>query len=164
VRETLFNWLQLKVAGARCLDLFSGSGVLGLEALSRGAAYSCMVDQSAPAVRQIHQHLARLGADQARVIRANSYRWLQENRLTTCQPDKQQPSVFFDIVFIDPPFRQGLVSPCCRCLQAYDWLAKEAIIYIEAEAELKPLLVPSSWQLIKSKQAGQLNYYLYQAP
>lgn len=151
VRETLFNWLQPVIEGARCLDLFSGSGALGLEALSRGAAHTVLVDRDPRAVASLREHMVLLHAKDAQLVQADALGFLSR----TPEP--------FDVVFLDPPYRSGLLAPCCARL-AQGWLAPGARIYLEAEAELDPLPLPPEWTLLRSKRAGQVGYHLAQAP
>lgn len=149
IRETLFNWLQPQLPGARCLDLFAGSGALGLEAASRGAGQVLMLDSSPAVIRQLQAHVELLGLEQVQVVRADALAWLQ-----------QSPPAPFDIVFLDPPFGAGLIAPCCQRLADGGWLQAGARLYIEtAVAESLPGL-PSNWQLLREKRAGQVVYYL----
>ena len=148
VRETVFNWLMPLVPGARCLDLFAGSGALGLEALSRGAREVVFVDQSPKVVLNLEQNLELLGGD-ARVVQANSLDWLLKS-----------PPETFDIVFLDPPFRQQLLEPCCERLEANGWLSATAALYIEQESEAAVPRLPATWHIEKSKTAGQVTYSL----
>jgi 16S rRNA (guanine966-N2)-methyltransferase len=149
VRETLFNWLGSRVIGARCLDLFAGSGALGFEALSRGAASAVFVEQSAVAVRALTELRATLEAQGAHVEREDAFRFL-----------RRAPTPF-DIVFLDPPFAAGLLNKSAALLEAHGWLAPEALIYVESAARepLPPL--PESWQPLKAKQAGEVGYHLF---
>jgi 16S rRNA (guanine966-N2)-methyltransferase len=147
VRETLFNWLAPVIQGSRCLDLYAGSGALGLEAASRGAAAVVMVDQAGEAVGLLREQLAVLGADGVNVIQADVLQWLRG------------PAQAFDIVFLDPPFRQRLLTESMSLLEAYGWLAADAFIYIEAEKDHQPDL-PEGWTIYRSKQAGQVGYQL----
>ena len=148
VRETLFNWLAPTIAGSYCLDLFAGSGALGFEALSRGAAYVEMVDQSPDVIRLLQQELALFEANNARIYCANV-----PNQL----PAPKRP---FDIVFLDPPYQAGILLPCCHYLEAHGLLADSAYIYLEAREVIKDNDLPSTWRLIKSQQAGQVAYHL----
>ncbi|MBX3708175.1 MAG: 16S rRNA (guanine(966)-N(2))-methyltransferase RsmD [Gammaproteobacteria bacterium] len=148
VRETLFNWLAPKIGGARCLDLFAGSGALGFEALSRGAAYVEMVDHSADVIHLLQEELAQFKADNASVYRANIPKQLQ----TTTQP--------FDIVFLDPPYQANLLQPCCDYLEEHGYLAAFSYIYLEAWELIKDNDLPSNWRVLKSQTAGQVNYHL----
>ena len=148
VRETLFNWLSPVIAGARCLDLFAGSGVLGFEALSRGASYVEMVDQSAEVVNLLQNELAQFGADNANIYRATVPDQLR-------QADKK-----FDIVFLDPPYDAKLLLPCCHYLEKNEYLSQSAYIYLEAREDIKDNDLPENWRLLKSKKAGQVHYYL----
>lgn len=150
VRETLFNWLQPAIVGAHCLDVFAGSGAIGFEALSRGAAHVVMVDQSAKVVTVLRQQLALLAAKNAEIYQATAPQQLK----TPAQP--------FDIVFIDPPYQANLLLPCCHYLENQAFLADNALIYLEASDALDEAQLPANWQLLKSKQAGQVAYHLAQ--
>ncbi|CAK9886606.1 MAG: Ribosomal RNA small subunit methyltransferase D [Candidatus Erwinia impunctatus] len=152
VRETLFNWLAADIQGARCLDCFSGSGALGLEALSRHAASATLLELERPVARQLEKNLATLGVAEStgRVINTNTLTWLAQ----TGEP--------FDIVFIDPPFRQGLLQQTLSLLEQHQWLAETAMVYIESETEAGLPDVPANWHLHREKQAGQVAYRLYQ--
>ena len=149
VRETLFNWLQRDVAGCRCLDLFAGSGALGLEALSRGAAWVQFVDADAKAARALDSLLHGWGADNASVFRGDAQDWLH---------GAPQP---FDLVFLDPPFGGGLLTPVCARLAAGGWLAPGARIYVESPKDVS-WAPPPGWQALKSGSAGAVGYHLYQ--
>ncbi|MDR7088759.1 16S rRNA (guanine(966)-N(2))-methyltransferase RsmD [Cellvibrio fibrivorans] len=149
IRETLFNWLAPDIQGARCLDLFAGSGALGLEALSRGAASSLLLEKHAAAAQQLKSNLQLLQADNGRVEQVDSLQWL-----------KQQPPKPFDIVFIDPPFALELWEPIAAELEAQDWLSDAAVIYLEAPRDAQ-LQLPGNWQLHRDKQAGQVSFRLY---
>lgn len=153
VRETLFNWLQGRVEGAHCLDLFTGSGALGLEALSRGAAQATLLDNNTLAIRQLQQHLQVLNAgERAQLIQADALKWLRQ----------QSADARFDLVFLDPPFHQNLLEKCCEDLEKTEIIQPNSLIYIEAETTLKPLPVPQHWQCLKQKNSGQVASYLYQ--
>lgn len=154
VRETLFNWLQGITPGARCLDLCAGSGALGFEALSRDAASLVMVEQSPQVARQLQSNLQQLKAHNAEVVTASALDWL-DSRAT----DEVER---FDLVFMDPPFRQGLVAPLCALLERRNLLAERAMIYIECERELRLPSLPSDWLLYREKEAGQVSYRLYE--
>lgn len=157
IRETLFNWLAPDLHGARCLDLFAGSGALGLEALSRGAAEVIMIEQNKDAHRHINQHLEQLKDElqlqQASVVKGSCLEWLLKPR---------QPSPQFDVVFIDPPFAQNLWNDCINSLVQTNALAENAAIYIESPRD-QQLICPQSWQLHRSKNAGSVKYQLYYA-
>jgi 16S rRNA (guanine966-N2)-methyltransferase len=148
VRETLFNWLGPATPDAQCLDLFAGSGALGLEALSRGAAHVTFVEQDAAAARELRTRLAEWQARDARVERADAVRYLAG----AARP--------FDIVFLDPPFASQLLSRAAALLEA-GWLRRGALIYVEhaARAGLPPL--PQSWQPLRAKRAGEVGYHLF---
>ena len=151
VRETLFNWLAPIIEGARCLDLFTGSGALGLEALSRGAGEVVFVDSDHRVVSQLQQNLKLLNATGGSVVTANALGYLDG------------AAKAFDGVFLDPPYRKGLLSPCLEKL-ANGWLAPGARVYVENEAEMGEPPVPAGWELARSKRAGQVQYSLLHAP
>lgn len=150
VRETLFNWLGQKLAGARCLDLFTGSGALGFEALSRGADYVEMVDQSAEVVNLLKEELVLFKAENAEVYRGK----VPEQLHPVTQP--------FDVVFLDPPYQNNMLLPCCHFLEERGYLAESAYIYLEAHTNIKDNDLPPHWQLLKAQQAGQVYYHLAQ--
>lgn len=148
VRETLFNWLQSKLPGARVLDLFAGSGALGLEALSRGAREAWLVERDAMQVESLHDTVARLGAgDQAHVVRAETLAWLQA-------PLHGR----FDIVFMDPPFAATLWNDALELLGP--WLAADAWLYLEAPA-MQDLAPGSGWLPHRQGSTRQTHYALY---
>jgi 16S rRNA (guanine966-N2)-methyltransferase len=151
VRETLFNWLAPSIRGARCLDLFAGSGALGLEALSRGARYCDFVDTSAVAIRQIGEHLQTLQArDRAHCHPGPALTFLQADR--SCH----------DIIFIDPPFGRNLVDPICEHLAGASRVSAGGFIYIEMAAQEPAPTVPSNWRLHRERMAGEVAYRLFE--
>lgn len=150
VRETLFNWLAPMIAGARCLDPFAGSGALGFEALSRGAAEVVMLDQHPKVLEQLQANLSLLdSASRATLQQADALHYLQQ------VPDKP-----YDVVFLDPPYRKDLLVPCCALLDAQAWLADGARVYLEIEREHELPALPDKWELVKGKKAGQVAYHL----
>ncbi|MCL4106072.1 UNVERIFIED_CONTAM: hypothetical protein GTU68_058378 [Idotea baltica] len=151
VRETLFNWLAPVIENARCADLFAGSGALGLEALSRGAAHCDFVDTSATALTDISQHLKLLDAQ----ILGSCHR-------QTAQSFVQQKNTPIDILFIDPPFGKGLVDPVCEAISLAKSLAPQAWIYVETPRSQPPPACPENWQLYRDKTAGDVAYRLFQ--
>ena len=151
IRETLFNWLRDVIYGARCLDLFAGSGALGFEAFSRGAASVVMVDSDPIVIQHLRTNAATLGAKELRIIHASSAGFI-----------RNPATVPFDIVFLDPPFRHNLLAECCEDLESNDWLTHNAFIYIEMPAQQALPDVPPNWGFIRSKQAGQVGYHLVQ--
>lgn len=151
VRETLFNWLNAHIEGARCLDLFAGSGALTLEALSRGARYALSCDLNLDAVQSLRGHLATLECTRGEVR--------QQDALALLANAPDSP---FGVVFVDPPFHQQLLEPACAALEANDWLTSDAFIYIESETPPTRLAFPSNWRLHRDKKAGQVWYSLWQ--
>lgn len=149
VRETLFNWLQHAVPGTRCLDLYAGSGALGLEALSRGAREVVFVDREPAIGRYLRDTLQRLRSEAGEVVSLDAAQFLQ------------QPRGGFDIVFLDPPFSADVLPTICGMLER-GWLNVGAYIYIESAAPGGPPPLPDNWRLLRSKQAGQVGYHLAQ--
>ncbi|ALB56581.1 16S rRNA (guanine(966)-N(2))-methyltransferase [Cronobacter turicensis] len=149
VRETLFNWLAPYLVGARCLDCFAGSGALGLEALSRYAADATLLEMERGVAQQLQKNLATLKSSAAKVVNTNTLNFLSQNG---------EPH---DIVFVDPPFRKGLLEETLNLLETRGWLAPQALIYVESEVENGLPPVPASWQLHREKVAGQVAYRLY---
>jgi 16S rRNA (guanine966-N2)-methyltransferase len=149
VRETLFNWLGVAVRGAHCLDLFAGSGALGLEALSRGAAQVTFIERDATAARELGELLTAWQAANARVVRADALRYLAG----IARP--------LDIVFLDPPFASQLLSQAAARLEERHWLEAGALVYVECAARAGLPQLPASWQPLKAKQAGEVGYHLF---
>nr|WP_086939306.1 16S rRNA (guanine(966)-N(2))-methyltransferase RsmD [Thaumasiovibrio occultus] len=149
VKETLFNWLAADIHSARCLDLFAGSGSLSFEALSRYASWVDMVELNPQAAKQLTTNLTSLQCDKGRVHHTDALQFLSA------------PATPYDVVFIDPPFRQGLLEQCLTLLTDKGWLSPNAAIYIETEKELGTPNVPEDWHLHREKIAGQVCYRLY---
>lgn len=148
VRETLFNWINPVIYGARCADLFAGSGALGIEALSRGAKEVVFIEKQPQIARSLQQNLEILGVEQPQVERTDVLRWLSAG-----------PAKPFDMVWLDPPFNKNLLKPVCDILEQSGWLAPGAYIYLEMEHKLNPNL-PQTWRVEKQKTAGQVDYWL----
>lgn len=147
VRETLFNWLAPIIVGARCLDLFAGSGALGFEALSRGAQHVAFTDTSPVVIKHLQ--------DTAQILQAS---------VDILQVDASKPFSYqgdpFDIVFLDPPFHHDLLEHTCAWLDESPMLASNTYIYIETERALTSLPTPSHWHVVREKNLGQVSYYL----
>lgn len=150
VRETLFNWLAPSIVDASCLDCFAGSGALGLEALSRYAANATLLEMERGVAQQLQKNLATLKASNGKVVNTNTLAFLA------------QAGTPHHIVFVDPPFRKGLLEETLKLLEDNAWLSDEALIYIESEVENGLPPVPASWHLYREKVAGQVAYRLYQ--
>lgn len=149
VRETLFNWLTPAINGARCLDLCAGTGALGIEALSRGAASAVFVESSATAVKKLRANIASLNSAAAEVIHADARTYLGRAH------DK-----VFDVVFLDPPFAAEMLGELCRLLSEGDWLSADARIYLELDKGQPEPDLPPAWQVLKNKTAGKVRYML----
>ena len=148
VRETLFNWLAPVIAGSRCLDLFAGSGALGLEALSRGAARVDFVERDRTAASHLEATATALAAGRATVYQADVLAWLAG------------PATAADIAFVDPPYDSALLPDAMRVLESGGWLAPAAFIYLEAPAKAGLPVLPPSWTLHRTGRAGAVGYHL----
>lgn len=148
VRETLFNWLAPTLAGVHALDLCAGTGALGIEALSRGAADVRFVESDARTAQALRDNLARLKAATGEVAQEDAMRFLQG------------PPQRHGLVFLDPPFAAGLWSALAQRLEEGGWLTPHAWIYVETPRHLTPAL-PGTWLLHRRGQAGEVGYALY---
>ena len=149
VRETLFNWLGQQLYGQQVLDLFAGTGALGIEALSRGAAWVDFVERDPRVAAQLSTNLTSLNITASAV------------HVNDVQAYLARPTKPYTLVFLDPPFHQQLASPCCSTLENSGWLDNEAMIYLETETVLAPN-VPANWLLHRETQAGESTARLYQ--
>jgi 16S rRNA (guanine966-N2)-methyltransferase len=151
VRETLFNWLQPVLPGARVLDLFAGTGALGLEAVSRGAAHAVLVERDPGLAKALKETVTRLTASAAvDVVQSDALAWLPG-----------QPQQAFDIAFVDPPFAQDLWQPTLAVLLPK--LAAGAWLYVESPVEEVPH-VPAGWTLHREGRTREVRFALYRAP
>ncbi len=148
VRETLFNWLAPVIDGAGCLDLCAGTGALGIEALSRGAANVQFVERDARAAQALRDNLARLKASGGEVTVLDAAQFLRG------APQAQ------DLVFLDPPFALELWSALAQQLEQGGWLAAQAWVYVESPRAVAPAL-PPNWQLHREGHAGEVRFALY---
>lgn len=164
VRETLFNWLASEIQGARVLDLFAGSGALGLEALSRGAGALLAIEKNRSAWRALADNIELLVKEQAVrkhcVVKCvDALDFLSMTKSQDQQTDTTS-AMRYDLIFLDPPFRQGLLEQTLTLLEAHPLLDQSALIYVEQEKESAQLM-PKNWRLLKEKVAGQVRYQLY---
>lgn len=151
VRETVFNWLQAYIGSARCLDLFSGSGALAFEAASRGAESVCLVETNSKVAQKLTRNLALLKAENCKVISQTAQSLLSK-------PASQS----FDVVFIDPPYKADLWTEVAQLLIYNNWLAQNAMIYLECPAKHELPKLPAAFELKKEKTAGEVRYCLFQ--
>jgi 16S rRNA (guanine966-N2)-methyltransferase len=155
VRETLFNWLQTRIEGAHCLDLYAGSGALGLEALSRGAASVVFVEHQRAAADALRCLLRDWQASAASVVCDEAQHYLAAQRNAGGRG--------FDLVFLDPPYASGEL-PAAAAALARSGLAPEARIYVEQHAADPPQQgLPAAWRELRSGKAGEVRYHLYAA-
>lgn len=149
-RETLFNWLQPFVAGARCADVFAGSGALGFEAASRGAASVQLVEIAPLAVSALLESRDQLSAEQVHIHRRNAVHWLRE-----------QPVAGLDLVFLDPPFDSGLAIQTLNAIQETDCIAPGGLVYVEAAAQLPELVMQAPFGLWREKVIGDVRMRVF---
>ncbi len=155
IRETLFNWLAPYIHSANCLDLFAGTGALGLEALSRGAGRAVFVENDAVAVESLRRNVDQLEAGNAAVVHADAMEYLRRS--------EEGP---FDIVFVDPPFAADLLEVACRLIDELGVLADRGFVYLEQDRGRPLPRLPEGWNVLKDKTAGNVRYVLvrYDAP
>jgi 16S rRNA (guanine966-N2)-methyltransferase len=149
VRETLFNWLQPRIDGARVLDLFAGSGALGLEALSRGASHATFVEQDRRAGAAIEAVAREWRESALDVVSGDALAWLARAN-----------DVAYDVVFLDPPYDAALAGPAAAAL-ARGWLAPDARVYIERRARIALPDLPEGWRELREGRAGEVGYHLF---
>jgi 16S rRNA (guanine966-N2)-methyltransferase len=146
VRETLFNWLGQDLAGLSCLDLFAGSGILGLEAASRGAAHVTLVEQSRRVFEQLRRNLEPFDCGRLEPVCCDALKFV---------PSPRVPAGRYDLVFLDPPYHHGWLDRVAPLLQG--WTSPSARLYAEAENRLERL---GAWRVVKQGQAGQVYFHL----
>ncbi len=151
IRETLFNWLAPGIHGNRCLDLYAGTGALGLEALSRGAGEVVFVEKAPGAVRMLERNIETLEAQGAKVLQQDAEEFLGTTR--------REP---FDIVFLDPPFAEDVLGQLCKLLEERGFLADDALVYLEQDRAKAMAALPDNWRVLKNKTAGNVRYMLVQ--
>jgi 16S rRNA (guanine966-N2)-methyltransferase len=149
-RETLFNWLSAAVPGARCADLFAGSGALGFEAASRGAAQVDLVEISPVAVSSLLDSAQRLDALQVKVHRANVVEWI-----------RGRPADSLDIVFMDPPFDSGLAVRAARLLQERACVRIGGFVYVETAVRLPALTLGAEFAVHREQVLGEVRMQLF---
>ena len=157
VRETVFNWLAPIIHGARCLDLFAGSGALGLEALSRGAVFTTFVDNHKKVIQALHSHLDLLKAnDRAEVLNFDGISFLSHDNFINTE------ARVYDVVFLDPPYHLDLMEKVVPLLEENKCLADNAMLYLEIEKRQSLPELPVNWKMLKEKTAGEVSYFLFQ--
>ena len=154
IRETLFNWLANDLPGARCLDLFAGSGSLSFEALSRGAAHVTAVEKHKMAMQSLVKTAEMLSTDQLFAVHSSAEQWLEA---CSTQASRAQ----FDIVFLDPPFQGQLLMNTAFALEKSACLAPNALIYVEQAASPLLAALPDRWHNQRQKVAGKVSYQLF---
>lgn len=148
VRETLFNWLGQELDGWHCLDLFAGSGALGFEAASRGAARVVMVEQAPKVLAALRQNAEMLqNPRELEFVRADALQYLTS------------PKAKFDLIFLDPPYKKGWIPRLEPLLPGV--LNEDGAIYVEAEHEIESL---GDWRTVRHGQAGEVHFHLLRRP
>ena len=148
VRETLFNWLGADIEGARCLDLFAGTGALGFEAASRGAAAVVMVERERKVAAALSSAAHALGADNVEVVRADARHW------------RPAGGDRFDVVFLDPPYAGPMPEAALARLDRIDALAPRCRVYLETDRDPAGLELPPGWRCARARRAGRVRYHL----
>lgn len=155
IRETVFNWLQPYISRSSCLDCFAGSGVLGFEALSRGAQEVIFLEKNKKTVQSLKDNVCSLGADNVVIYQQDALQWLKSASADETMGQK------FDLVFLDPPFHSDLLTQSSALLESSGCLAEDAIVYIEHAADAGVVL-PDNWICLKQKTSGQVSYKLFE--
>lgn len=151
LRETLFSWLQMELVGARCLDLFAGTGALGFEAASRGASTVLMLEKHSLAVSQLEENVSKLKAENINILQTDSMAWL-------AQPQAQP----FDIIFLDPPFSENWQQTSLQKILAGKLLAVGGMIYVESPVASTSPQVVAGLRKIKHKRVAQVRMQLFE--
>ena len=165
-RETLFNWLLNDIEGSYCLDLFAGSGALGFEAVSRGAAHVTMIDASGSVVRQLQENSRLLGiTDKVSIVPGKAAGWISNYQKIHQQPDQNNGQTTdlhrgFDIVFIDPPFADEQLQDVVDGIFASQCLADRSWLYIERDLKQAMPVLPENCEVMRDKKAGQVAFSL----
>jgi 16S rRNA (guanine966-N2)-methyltransferase len=148
IRETLFEWLSKYIKHSRCLDCFAGSGALGIEAISRHAKFSTFLEIEKNTFFTLKKNIRKLNISNVKLIRTNTLDWIKK---------KGKP---YDIIFVDPPYHQGLIKKTLTLLENNKWIKKNSLIYIEKEKK-QSLIMPKHWILYKKKITRKIECYLY---
>ena len=146
VRQTVFNWLGQELHGLSCLDLFAGTGVMGFEALSRGAKQVVLIEKSRPAYQSLVDNKTALNATNAQVLNLDALQFLKQNQQV------------FDVIFVDPPYNQGLLDQALPLVKTA--LSENGLIYVEAEFALAD---SADWEVYRAGKAGNVFYHLLKA-
>jgi 16S rRNA (guanine966-N2)-methyltransferase len=154
-RETLFNWLSPYLDGARVLDAFAGSGALGFEALSRGASYALLLENSSEAVANLKECISLLDAEANASIQC-------QDALAYFNADQLPESDPFDLVFLDPPFSASLIKKSIVALDSGSLLSNHSLVYLEQNRRDHAPLVPENWSVYREKSSGEVSCFLYQ--
>jgi 16S rRNA (guanine966-N2)-methyltransferase len=150
-RETLFNWLQARIHGLRCLDLFAGTGALGLEAASRGAAEVVLVESSGAAARAIRENIKALAAENVRVVEGDAIAWLESAGPGTT-----------DLALIDPPFDSGLEHRAIELLTQRECVPTGGMLYVETRRSALPPSLGAGWRQLREKELGEVRMQLFE--
>ena len=159
-RETLFNWLQAKLPGNHCIDLFAGTGVLGLEAISRGAKSAVLVEKSPVAAKNLLANVEMLKAQQVAVVQGDALTWLESQSTNSAAHPAGLAARAADLVFVDPPFGLGLAGKTLQLLQSSHILKPGGLVYVET-ARSEPINLPArAWRVVREKTLGEVQMHL----
>lgn len=142
----------MDLAGNNCLDLFAGSGALGIESLSRGASSVTFVEENQQAVKSIQENLNRLHLSDGHVVCSDAHKWIDA---------QNSPIIKYDVIFLDPPFSANLIATTCQHLDSSKLLNQACKIYIESGIDPNKISFPEGWRRLKEKKAGQVYFSLF---
>ncbi|MBM88865.1 MAG: 16S rRNA (guanine(966)-N(2))-methyltransferase RsmD [Gammaproteobacteria bacterium] len=151
IRETLFNWVQYRISSAVCLDLFAGSGALGIEALSRGAREAVFIEKNPITAAALSQNIELLNLTKCEIHQIDALQWASTRQFTRK----------FNLVFLDPPFESSLLKKSCVALEKSELLAENCLIYVEKPNPANPEDVPLEWSMEKETKIGNVFFFLY---
>lgn len=150
VRETVFNWLAAHIEGRHCLDLYAGSGALGFEAVSRGAADAVLIEKNPRVVKALRQNQQAIdNNDQLSITCCAALQYL-----STC-------NTCFDLIFLDPPFASEELEKACYQVQKRGLIAPRGLVYLEHASDRALRYLPEAWCALKTAQRGGVRYTLY---
>lgn len=147
-KENLFNWIQYEIQNSRCLDLFSGSGNLGIESLSRGANSCTFIEKDKRAYQKIKKNLDILEANNVSVYNIDAFNYIKKNKMT------------YDFIFLDPPFGKNIISKILNQLQLNKIISVRTKVYIEVEKNFNIEPIKKNWKIIKYKTTSEVQYAL----
>lgn len=149
IRETLFNWISIKIKNSNCLDCFSGSGALGIEAISRYAKFVTLLELKKKNIDNLNKNIKRLKIHNIRIIHTNTLTWIKKNK------------IIYDIIFIDPPYYSKELQKIIFLLEKNNCIHEKGYIYIEKSIYHELIILPKNWYIFKQKKTNKISYTLY---